>query len=95
MALYGFRTVRLLEIERLDYHDLAADIIDELELMEIIGRRLQDGEQDTASTRKVIKPIIDGFGLCNRSSMLSPQFHQNLPMGSLLRPGNQHLGGRV
>ena len=78
----------LVTVERLDHLGLIAEIIKDIDLIDMINARLvPDRQEDITPGEAVAGMILNGLGFANRPLSLTPQFFANKPLDLLFREG--------
>ncbi len=76
--------------ERLDHLGVIAGVIKDLNIIDLIDKRLPKDEREEVSTGEAVAAmIINGLGFSDRPMTLTPQFFHNKPLGRLFREGVQ------
>jgi transposase len=74
--------------ERLDHLGLTASVIKDLELIDMIDRRLVPDEHERITPGEAVAGmILNGLGFAHRPLSLTPQFFANKPLDLLFRHG--------
>jgi transposase len=77
-----------MRVERLDHLGLIASVIKDLDLIDMIDKRLVPDEQERITPGEAVAGmILNGLGFANRPLSLTPQFLANKPLDLLLRHG--------
>lgn len=75
-------------VERLDHLGVIASVIKDLELIDMIDRRLVPDEQEKITPGEAVAGmILNGLGFANRPLSFTPQFFANKPLDLLFRHG--------
>ena len=81
------RLMEIIKVERLDHLGLVAGVIKQLNLVEIIDKRLGIEADEKISTGEAVAGmILNGLGFANRPLTLMPEFFENKSLDLFFRP---------
>lgn len=80
--------MEIIKVERLDHLGVVAGVIKDLNLIEIIDKRLGVDQYEEITTGEAVAGmVLNGLGFANRPLTLMPEFFQNKSLDILFREG--------